>query len=214
MKTPLQRLKGFTLIEVLMVLVIFGVLVALAMPSFRGWVRSAKLRSFAESFQTGIQIARAEAINRNAYVEMVLTNSAVATVAARNASAVEESTSGNAWLVRECTTCANINTAATANSTYPYIEGKVLAEGGSSNPPVVNASVSLIRFDGLGRANTTLNLVVADTTAKATAANCAQAGTGPVTDPATVCVVMDRGGNARMCLPDAPATHPSSCARS
>ena len=214
MNTPLQRLKGFTLIEVLMVLVIFGVLVALAMPSFQGWVRSAKLRSFAESFQTGIQIARAEAINRNAYVEMVLTNGAVGSDAARNANAVVASTSGNAWLVRECTTCANISTAATANSTFPYIEGKVLTEGGSSNPPAVNASVSLIRFDGLGRTNTALTLVVADTAEKAAAADCTQAGDGPVTDPATVCVVMDRGGSPRMCLPDAPATHPSSCARS
>lgn len=214
MNMPLQRLKGFTLIEVLMVLVIFGVLVALAMPSFQGWVRSAKLRSFAESFQTGIQIARAEAINRNAYVEMVLTNSAVGSNAARNANDVVESTSGNAWLVRECTTCANISTPATAKSTFPYIEGKVLAEGGSAKPPAVNANVSLIRFDGLGRANTALTLVVADTAEKAADTDCTLAGDGPVSDPATVCVVMDRGGNARMCLPDAPATHPSSCARS
>lgn len=219
MNTPLQRHKGFTLIEVMIVIAILGVLVSLAMPGFQGWLRSAKLRSFAESFQTGIQIARAEAINRNAYVEMVLTNSAVGSDSNRNANTVDESTSGNAWLVRECTTCANINTAATADSTYPYIEGKVLAEGGSAKPPAVNANVSLIRFDGLGRANTALTLVVADTAEKAKAADCTPAPKGDnddriVKDPVTVCVVMDRGGNARMCLPDVRDTHPSSCVRS
>jgi type IV fimbrial biogenesis protein FimT len=215
MNTPLAVHKGFSLIEIMIVLVIFGVLVGLAMPGFQSWLRSAKLRSFAESFQTGIQIARAEAINRNAYVELVLTNSAVGADAARNATSVVGSTTGTAWLVRECGACANINTADPATTpSYPYINGKVLAEGGSTNPPSVNASASLIRFDGLGRANAAFNLIVADTSAAATPAACSLAGAGPVSDPARVCVVMDRGGNARMCLPDAPASNPSSCAKS
>jgi prepilin-type N-terminal cleavage/methylation domain-containing protein len=209
-----QKHHGFTLIEVMIVLVIFGLLAAIAMPGFQAWVRSAKLRSFAESFQTAVQTARAESINRNAYIELVLTNSAVGAGAARNSNAVTVSATGTAWLIRECTTCANIATAATAAETYPFIGGKVLAEGGSSNPPALNASAGLIRFDGLGRANATFNLIVADTAAQATPADCSLAGAGPVTDPARVCVVLDRGGNARMCLPDAPATHPSSCARS
>ncbi|AZN38138.1 GspH/FimT family pseudopilin [Iodobacter ciconiae] len=214
MNFSLQKHHGFSLIEIMIVLVIFGVLAAIAMPGFQDWVRSAKLRSFAESFQTAVQTARAEAINRNAYVELVLTNSAVGADAARNANAVTVTATGTAWLIRECTTCANINTAATTAETYPFIGGKVLAEGGSNNPPGLNASAGLIRFDGLGRANAAFNLIVADTPALATPADCGLAGAGPVTDPARVCVVLDRGGNARMCLPDAPATQPSSCARS
>jgi type IV fimbrial biogenesis protein FimT len=204
--------RGFSLVEVMIVLVIFGVLVAIAMPGFQGWVRSAKLRSFAESFQTAIQTARAEAINRNAYVELILTNSDVGADASRNANAVTATTTGTAWLIRECSSCANISTAGLGP--YPFIQGKVLAEGGSNNPPQLNASASLIRFDGLGRANAAFNLIVADTAAAATPASCSLAGTGPITDPARVCVVLDRGGGARMCLPDAPATNPSSCARS
>ncbi|WP_293934399.1 GspH/FimT family pseudopilin [Iodobacter sp.] len=206
--------RGFSLVEVMIVLVIFGVLVAIAMPGFQGWVRSAKLRSFAESFQTAIQTARAEAINRNAYVELVLTDSTVvgADPTTRNALAVNASITGTAWLIRECPDCSNISTAGVGP--YPFIQGKVLAEGGSNNPPQLNASASLIRFDGLGRANATFNLIVADTAAAATPASCTLAGTGPITDPARVCVVLDRGGGARMCLPDAPATNPSSCARS
>ncbi|AMC33192.1 GspH/FimT family pseudopilin [Janthinobacterium sp. B9-8] len=214
MTSSLQIHKGFSLVEIMIVLVIFGVLVAIAMPGFQGWVRSTKLRSFAESFQTAVQTARAEAINRNAYVELVLTNSAVGADGNRDANAVTAVTTGTAWLIRECTACPNIGTAAPAGNTYPYIDGKVLAEGGSTNPPQLNASASLIRFDGLGRANAAFNLIVADTSAAATPASCTLAGTGPITDPARVCVVVDRGGGARMCLPDAPATHPSSCARS
>jgi type IV fimbrial biogenesis protein FimT len=214
MTSSLHIHKGFSLVEIMVVLAIFGVLVGLAMPGFQGWVRSAKLRNFAESFQTAVQTARAEAINRNAYVELVLTNSAVGADASRNANAVTATTTGTAWLIRQCTTCASISTAATAAETYPYIEGKVLAEGGSNNPPQVNASASLIRFDGLGRANAALNLIVADTSTLATPGDCSLTGTGPITDPARVCVVVDRGGGARMCLPDAPASNPSSCARS
>ncbi|MDW5417900.1 GspH/FimT family pseudopilin [Iodobacter sp. CM08] len=206
--------RGFSLVEIMIVLVIFGVLVAIAMPGFQGWVRSAKLRSFAESFQTAIQTARAEAINRNAYVELILTDSTVvaADPTTRNALTVNASSTASAWLIRECPDCANISSAGVGP--YPFIQGKVLAEGGSNNPPQLNASATLIRFDGLGRANAAFNLIVADTSAAATPASCSLAGAGPITDPARVCVVLDRGGGARMCLPDAPATNPSSCARS
>jgi type IV fimbrial biogenesis protein FimT len=209
---PQRTQQGFTLIELMITLLIFGILLALAGPPFQSWVKNTQLRSYAESFQSAVQQARSEAIKRNGYVELLLTNSAINAVN-RNATAVTKSTEGTAWLIRGCPDCINLNTAPiTDQPTYPYIDGKTVSEGNSAQFKL-SANQSLIRFDALGRANTALSLIVADKAEGAKLDACTKADGKVITGPARICLLVDEGGNARLCLPDAVSTNPSSCVR-
>jgi len=69
---PDRKSRGFSLAELLMGIVIVGLLVSLAMPSFRDMMRNAEVRNAAESIANGLQRARAEAVARNTNVEFVL----------------------------------------------------------------------------------------------------------------------------------------------
>ena len=63
---------GMTLIELLIGFVIVGVLLALGVPSFSGWLQNAQLRNAAESVFNGLQLARASAVQRNKSVTFTM----------------------------------------------------------------------------------------------------------------------------------------------
>ena len=60
------RQRGFSMVELAMTLVVLGILLALAFPSFRPLVANSQLRTTTESLRSGLQLARAEAVRRNA----------------------------------------------------------------------------------------------------------------------------------------------------
>lgn len=62
--------KGFTLIELMVAVSIAAILLTLAVPSFDGVILSSRLSSFANSFVAAAQVARGEALKRNAPVRL------------------------------------------------------------------------------------------------------------------------------------------------
>jgi len=60
-----SRRAGFTLIEVLIAMVVMGVLITMAGPSFFEWLQNSQIRTAADAMQNGVQIARAHAITLN-----------------------------------------------------------------------------------------------------------------------------------------------------
>lgn len=63
---------GVTLIELMVGLVIISSLLLVGMPSFTGWIQDLQIRGAAESIQSGLMLARSEAIRRNRPVQMML----------------------------------------------------------------------------------------------------------------------------------------------
>lgn len=147
--------RGFSLIELVIAVAIMGILLALGAPTFSTYLRNVKLRSAAEAFMSGVQLARSEAVRMNANVEFLLT--ADDPLAANVATATAAATGVN-WMVR---------TADRAT----FIDGKFGIEGSGQrsaadvsvrindtaspadtdpDPPPA-APVASIVFNGLGR---------------------------------------------------------------
>jgi type IV fimbrial biogenesis protein FimT len=70
MPTRTPRNRGFTLIEMMIAITVAGILLMIAVPSFRNASLSSQLRSAANDFIASTNFARSEAIKRGAAVTM------------------------------------------------------------------------------------------------------------------------------------------------
>lgn len=109
-----ERTLGFTLIEMVVAMAIFAILIALAVPTMREWIRNAQVRSVADALQNGVRLAQAESLRRSRQVVFALTNS---------------------------TTPQTGTFSAASNGTYWAIMVVPLMTDGSDNTPFVQAGV-------------------------------------------------------------------------
>lgn len=70
---PARRsVNGFTMIELMIVVVIFGIGASMAVPSFAPMIANYRVRAGSEAILNGLYLARAEAIRRNTTVSFTL----------------------------------------------------------------------------------------------------------------------------------------------
>lgn len=72
-KSPTSQF-GATLIELVIVVTILAITATYGLSAFTEWVQNTQIRTIAESIQSGINIARAEAVRRNARVQFSLSS--------------------------------------------------------------------------------------------------------------------------------------------
>jgi type IV fimbrial biogenesis protein FimT len=72
MKTDIARSEGFTLIELMVVLVIVAVILTVAMPGFSTLNQRIKLKSYTNEFIASVILARSEAIKRNTQMDVCI----------------------------------------------------------------------------------------------------------------------------------------------
>ena len=204
------RVAGFTIIEMMVTLVLLGILLALAMPSFTTWVRNSKLRAVGDSLQNGLRLAQTEATRRNRQVVFTLTNDKVTASTAADHTAAAN---GNFWSLA--------TVQAYASDAFAFIESGVLTDVASG---VQVTGPAAICFSAMGR-------LVANPSPGITGASCSSppAPTPPATSamltydisfadavsgvdrPMRVTVAL--GGQVRMCDPAKAlgSTNPDGC---
>lgn len=129
--------RGLTLVELVVTLVIAAVLLLAGIPSFIDWIRNTQIRSAAESFLSGIQLARAEAVRRNTRVRFQVTDTLT--------TACTLSTTGANWVV----SLSDVTGACDITNNADIMQIRPQAEGGGGT--VVSATQATLVFNGLGR---------------------------------------------------------------
>lgn len=124
-----QRLfkqQGFSLIELMIAVAIFGIVSVIAIPSYREWIENSRIRNAAESIQNGLQKARAQAVLYNTPVKFVLG-------------------SNSAWTI----SCATATTSAPCNAT---IEDHKAKDGASTTTTIASnpSTATTLTYSNLG----------------------------------------------------------------
>jgi type IV fimbrial biogenesis protein FimT len=121
--------SGVTLIELLVGVAIVVIITALALPSYSTWIQNSRLRNGAEAVVNGLQLARAEAVRRNANVNFTLTGAT------------------SAWAVG----CANVTANCPAT-----IQSHTVGDGSSAavTLTMVAGGANPVTFTNLGRIST------------------------------------------------------------
>jgi type IV fimbrial biogenesis protein FimT len=68
-----QKIAGFTLVEVMIVIAIIGIIAAMAVPSYQDMIERNRLKQAAEGLKSDMQYARSEAIKRSNDLRVTLT---------------------------------------------------------------------------------------------------------------------------------------------
>jgi len=208
---PVRMNRGASLIELMVGITLLALLVGLGIPSFGEWLRNAKIRSAAESIQTGLQHARAEAVRRNTPVRFQLVSSLD--------SSCTVSTSGTNWLVNltSSTSPAGQCGDSLSDTTSPFIVQRSPA-GGDGDALEVNASQYVVSFNGLGRqvasTNPTTSTGTLTINVNSVSATCLGTTGGTAR---CLRIVVSPAGQIRMCDPSitgtgvSTQTHPTAC---
>jgi type IV fimbrial biogenesis protein FimT len=194
--------RGVTLIELMVTMAVFAAMLALAAPSIGGWIQNGRIRTGSESILNGLQLAKAEAVSRNARVRFQLTSTAT------NACTV--STTGRNWVV-------NIDQAVSADTAVeghcgdppddtvpPQILQIRPASDGSTGAEVLGSQASVV-FNGLGRPVPAMGGDITFDVSNPSAGSCAANGG----DMACLRIIVTSQGLLRMCNPHLTATQPN-----
>ncbi len=176
-----NRQKGATLIEFMLTFAIMGILVALAVPSFRDWIQNSQVRTASDAITSGLQLARAEAVRRNTPVRFRLPDA-----------------TATGWVVESF----DRNSSA-----WTQVQQRSANEGTAN--VVVNASQSTVVFLGTGGVTPTPAVAIQINVTNPSGGDCVtSAGSGSIR---CLRVTVSAGGQVRMCDPGLATGSAAAC---
>ncbi len=148
MLTPKRHASwpGFTLIEALVALAILASLMSLGAPSLASFVRNQQIRGSLQDLQSGLTLARTEAMRRNARVSLWLVDQISASCAL--------SANGAAWVVSRDNPAGACNAAASSRQAPRLVQSRGRGENGSgvlvTAVDAGGAPANCVSFNGFG----------------------------------------------------------------
>lgn len=210
-----HKLKGMSLVEIMIAVAIMAIMFAAAAPSFSDWIQNTKIRNAAEAIQNGLSLAKSEAVHRNTVTQFV-------------------SCGGSSWdVIAANSTATSANVCATTASPTGWERVQTRSSQEGSNNALVDTAQPTIGFNGMGRQTSTSDFANAVTTANPPVAvdinvSATLAGAACFC-PARTCgypvaityantgtlrclrIKVASGGQIRMCDPALPTGTPQGC---
>lgn len=193
------RRSGFSLIELMVALVIFGLGIMAVTPTIVDWMRNMAIRNAGEALKGGVEKARQAALKRNASMTFWLVKDDAKTLT----DGCALSDAGPSWVVSKADPSGACSVAASETNAPRIVEKWSAAQGAEgvvlATQDEAGVAVSSVTFNSLGQITQAGQLARIDMRHEA----------GGDTRPLRL--LIDRGGSIRLCDPAVPAADTRSC---
>jgi type IV fimbrial biogenesis protein FimT len=204
-----EAVKGFTLVELMIVVVLLAVLILLGIPSFQNFIAKRNLRNVAESVYYGLQVARANAVKTNHPTVFYLDSSGRKWIVDELMPGTPDENGNTTYSVADASTQGGTHLQTYEwNSEHPEIDASLNV--GAKGQKVTGGTY--VTFDSLGRVmqkNISAGAVYDNPTplALVTISNSVKTNINKL----EVEINLSNGQGIRVCSPFLPETDPKGC---
>jgi type IV fimbrial biogenesis protein FimT len=146
--------RGFTMIELMVVITILTLAIFVAVPQIGAWTRNTQVRNAAESLQLGLQRARAEAVRRNEPISLWLVTTGANPPGVMTADCALSAASAS-WVVAAADPSSNCTDTPSTTVDPRIVEAHGIADGSIGATATatngVGAAANVVTFNGFGR---------------------------------------------------------------